>query len=206
MKSQITFALLLAVSLVFGQRNIDQFSIEGGAGLSIVTNPSLVNFSNFNFGARYMFNEDLGLKLDYGYAQLRTDSDPKTGTNYNRISVQGVYNLGKVLDIPGNTNHNFNILVHGGFGYSSLTSTERGGTDRIGNVILGITPQLRISDEFAFMTDFSGILNFKQHYKFDGFHPPKKQGKMDDFVGKMFTASIGIIYYIGGNKSEVDFR
>lgn len=203
-KTFILSALLLSVT-VFSQSKNDQYSLEAGYGLGLSGKPGIIGLSHFEVGFRYMVDENWGIKFDYGSDRFRTNDTPELGSDYQRFSVQGVHNLGRTLNVKRYSDGFFNLLAHGGLGYSSLKSPSFKGTDKIGNVIIGITPQLKLADALALTLDTSFILNFTQHNNFDGSHPGGK-GPKDAFVGNVFTASVGIIFYFGRNGSDSDWR
>lgn len=191
---------------VRGQKPHEQYSIEAAYGLGISDVPAITGFSHYEIGFRYMVDEYWGLKFDFGADRFRTGSDPELGSNYKRYSVQAVHNLGRTLNMGDKLSIPLNLLAHGGLGYSSLSSVTESGTDKIGNVIIGLTPQLYLSRSFALTIDTSYIINFTQHFRFDGIHPPKEGGPLKSFTGKMFNASAGLTYYFGNNKSDSDWR
>lgn len=203
---KLTFiVLLVVVNFGYSQSRFDQYSLEAGYGLSAAGDPGISDFSHFEIGFRYMVDEYWGIKLDFGHDQFRAGSNPELGSDYNRFSVQGVYNLGRPLELSQRTNGYMNMLAHGGLGYSSLKSINLDGTDNIGHIIVGITPQVYISDNFAFMIDASYILNFSQHFDFEGNYPEGSPNN-NDFTGKMFNISFGITYYFGRNRNSIDWR
>ena len=203
---KLTFiAMLVVVNLGYSQSRFDQYSLEAGYGLAVSGDPGISGFTHFDAGFRYMVDEYWGIKFDFGFDKFRTGSNPELGTDYNRYSVQGVYNLGRTLDLSRSTNGYMNMLVHGGLGYSSLKSINLSGTDNIGHILVGVTPQLYISDSFALILDASYILNFSQHYDFEGKYP-EGTPKGNDFTGKMLNLSFGVTYYFGNNRNSVDWR
>lgn len=207
MTKKITL-LLLFLSLCVStnaQRRFDQYSLEAGYGLGMSGSPGITQFSHFEIGFRYMVDEYWGIKFDFGSDKFRTNDTPELGTDYKRYSVQGVYNLGRAMNLTYVGDGYFNMLAHGGLGYSSLKSTSRKDPDNIGNVILGITPQFYLSDDFALTLDTSLILNFSQHYDFDGTYPKGKPSN-NAFIGTVINASIGITYYFGRNKNGSDWN
>lgn len=204
MIKKITLLLLLTSSVAFSQRKFDQYSLEAAYGVGMSGAPGLTNFSHFDIGFRYMVDDYWGFKFDYGSDKFRTDTEPELGTDYKRYSVQGVYNLGRKVDIQGMTNGYVNMLAHGGLGYSSLNSITRNGTDNIGNVIIGITPQIYLSRDFALMIDVSTIFNFSQHFDFDGSYPSGTPTN-NAFTGYILNASFGVTYYFGNNKNGPDW-
>lgn len=205
MKKRITFLVLLFSAVVFGQRGSEQYSIELDYGMS--SGDGITGFSHIGGGFRYMPNEFWGVKGDFALDKFRTDEPEDGGTDYTRISVQGVYNIGRKLNFGDFANGYFNTLVHAGAGISLLQSefAESGSDpDRIGNIIIGITPQLYLSDRIALTLDASYIFNLKQHYGFDGTYP-NGSPKDNEFVGNMFTASVGISFYLGRGINYTDF-
>lgn len=204
MKFKIITLSLLFSAIGYSQRASDQYSVEAGYGLAISGEPSMSEFTHFEGGFRYMADESWGLKFDFGYASFRPDTEAP-GTNYTRISAQGVNNLGRTLNIPALTNNSIGLLAHGGLGLSTLVNPEVSGSDKIGNVILGLTPQLQIAESLALKLDTSIIFNFTQHYNFDGNYP-NEGGTLKSFTGRLFTASFGLTYYFGKNGSKSDWR
>ena len=203
---KLTFiAMLVVVNFGYSQSRFDQYSLEAGYGMAASGDPSISGFTHFDAGFRYMIDEYWGIKFDFGSDQFRTGSNPELGTDYKRFSFQGVYNLGRTLDLPNKTNGYMNVLAHGGLGYSTLKSVNLDGTDNIGSVIIGITPQVYISENFAFMIDASYILNFSQHFDFEGNYPDGT-AHGNDFTGKILNVSFGITYYFGRNRGDVDWR
>ncbi|MGV3461071.1 MAG: outer membrane beta-barrel protein [Flavobacterium sp.] len=210
MKKIITLLVVLTFSTAFAQRTYDQYSLEGSYGLSHGMskgeNPNMTDFQHFDVGFRYMFNEYWGVKVDFGHDAFRTDEEPSEGTDYSRFSVQGVYNIGRALDLPYMTGDWVNVLGHAGLGYSALISTRKPGTDNIGNVIVGLTPQFWISEQFAIHVDASYVLNFTQHYNFDGTYPPSQPSELDAFMGGIINFSAGLTFYFGKNGNDSDWR
>ncbi|AXG73109.1 hypothetical protein DVK85_02240 [Flavobacterium arcticum] len=201
--------LVLFLSLCFStnaQKKLDQYSLEAGYGLGISGAPGITEVSHFEVGFRYMVDEYWGIKFDFGADKFRTGNNPELGTDYKRYSVQGVYNLGRAIAITDYANGYINMLAHGGIGYSSLKSINSDSdADKIGNVILGVTPQFYISDSFALTLDTSLILNFSQHYDFDGTYPEGRPTN-NAFTGTIVNVSLGVTYYFGKNKNGTDWN
>lgn len=189
-------------------RSYDQISIEADYGFNGTTHhKAMSGLNHFGVGLRYMVDENWGIKFDYAHDGFKMDGDGNMGSSYNRFSLQGVHNLGRTLDIPWNTMDRLNLLVHAGLGYASLQSKQMPGIDNIGHIIFGVTPQLYISDGLALHFDASYVVNFTQHFNFDGTYPPEPfTGDRPGFTASMFTASIGLTVYLGRNKSNADWR
>lgn len=213
MKRIITLALLTITSLggYAQMRSYEQFSLEADYGLSGTTHEqTLTNVGHFGIGARYMFDEFWGAKFDYANDRFKLDADGDSGTVSNRFSLQGVYNLGRLLDIPWNTNDKVNLLAHAGLGYTSLQSKVNTGIDNIGHLIIGLTPQVSISESISLHFDASYIYNISQHYNFNGQYPAENQnytgGDVPSFNASMFSVSAGLTIYLSREKNSVDFR
>jgi len=201
MKKKITLLALLLSAVSFSQESsFSQYSLEADYGFNYSRNPELTGFTHFGLGMRYMINEYWGIKGDYGHDAFTSESIPETSATSHRFSLQAVYNIGRLLNFREFTGGTVNMLLHGGLGGTLIDSGERGGSDKAGNFIAGGTLQLYISDSFAIMGDVSGILNFSQQTGFDGLPAG------DTFTGKMLTATIGVTYYFGRNRSTADWR
>nr|WP_322624090.1 outer membrane beta-barrel protein [uncultured Flavobacterium sp.] len=204
----LAIALLLS-AFAMGQRRYYQYSIEGGYGLGISGKPISTEFTSFNVGARLMWNDNWGLKGDFGRSTFRHDAPlpiRETGVDYNRLSAQIVYNLGRNLNIADYVD-NINVLAHGGLGYSwikpvNVPATDM--TDSMGHAIFGLTPQYFISDNISINADWSYIVNFSQHRNYDGYL--KHNDKVKSFTGGLSTVSLGLTIYLGRNGSDRDWR
>lgn len=204
MRKNFIVLLLLLSSTAFCQLHNDQYSLEAGYGFGISGSPTTTSLTNFNAAFRYMVDDYWGLKFDAGFSRFEVTDSPVTGTEYTRISAQGVHNLGRTLNLRGLTNNSIGLLAHGGLGYSALKSLVTEEKDNIGNVIIGITPQIRLLESLALHADLSYILNFTQHYNFAGLHPDTD--KHEAFTGHLTTFTLGLTYYFGRNGSSSDWK
>src|SRR5690554_1344648 len=215
MKKIILISTLLITSLVIGQETLNQdfnrCSIEVAGGLTKPARPmtpgyytSSPSFGQFSLGARYMFNNRFGVKLDAGYSMLKDgDNSLPFKSNYLRTSLQGVVNIGSILHFDNWTN-SFGILAHAGAGYSRLNAKEpvdRSATDQMLNVIAGITPQFRLGKSVALTGDVSLIGNTRQDYSWDGTGNTSKRG----WNGYAMDFSIGLTFYLGKNEKHADW-
>lgn len=204
MVKRITLLLLLFSFGANAQRASDQYSLEAGYGFGFSGSPGITELSHFEVGFRYMIDESWGIKFDFGSDSFRTDTTPELGTDYQRYSLQGVHNLGRTLNMSEMAGGYLNMLAHAGLGYSALRSINKSGTDNIGNVIVGLTPQIYISRSFAVTVDASVIFNFTQHYDFDGTYP-EGNAYNNAFTGNIINTSLGLTYYFGKNKNSADW-
>ena len=211
MKKFIIVFLLLSSMISFSQRRIpfNQFSVETSYGFSYPIVPThdidpgdYSKFQHWDIGARYMFNTSIGLKLDYATDRFEDSDIEKNGITFRRIDLQAVINIIPLLQLNYAAFQDFRFQGHSGLGIT-FTSPEELNTDRIGNYIVGFTPQFRISNHFAFNLDFSYIFNFRQHHGFDGtiINPEDFEG----VTGSYMNISIGLQYYIGKRDEHADW-
>src|SRR5690606_28767818 len=127
--------LLAALWMITGQaqeeKSYNQWSVELEGGVHKPATPfspgyyaSTPSFWQGGLGVRYMFNEKFGAKIDFGYNSIENDENSlEFKTEYFRSNLQGVVNMGSVLNFRNWTN-SLNFLVHGGFGYSANKPSE----------------------------------------------------------------------------------
>ena len=127
------------------------------------------SFFHADFGVRYMFNPKFGLKLDGGYDRIKEGEGVKNfKSNYYRVDLQGVVNVGRVLNFETWTNR-LGLLAHGGAGISMMNNDATDGADgklfkdndNMANVMVGLTPQLRLTDRVVLTGDVSYIRNIR---------------------------------------------
>lgn len=205
MKYRYTLLLLLLSLIAYPQRENDQYSFEAEYGFNVAANPTIMDIAHWGVSFRYMMERDWGIKFDFAKDSF-TENGTEFGSNYTRVSVQIVNNLGRTLNSMTMNGEKIGVLAHGGFGYSSLTSQTLPGTDNILHVIVGLTPQYRISDSFAVYIDASYIFNFTQHFKYNGLYPNNGVGPLRSFTGNIMNASLGISYYFGTGKGRADWK
>ncbi|MDT8417619.1 MAG: outer membrane beta-barrel protein, partial [Lutibacter sp.] len=124
----LSIMLLCIISLNAQEKNYNQWSVEAEAGVHKPANPFSLGYYTSTpslwqggLGVRYMFNDKFGVKLDAGYNSIENDDDSQAfETKYFRTSLQGVVNMGNVLNFKSWTN-TINLLAHGGMGYSVNT-------------------------------------------------------------------------------------
>lgn len=171
------------------------------------SNPTL-NLKNGNWsgdvGVRYMINDLFGFKASFGYNKLKAaDGSSPFETKYYRYDLEGVINAGTLLGFREWTQR-LNFLVHGGAGLghmktgsSALYSDEK---DDMLNVMVGITPQLRLASWLALNADLTAIGNARQKYNWDG--NGKTSSSLD---GILMNASVGLTFYLGGAPKHADW-
>jgi OOP family OmpA-OmpF porin len=74
-------------------------------------------------------------------------------------------------------------------------------TEYNGGLILGFSPQFRITDHFAVFGDFSVANNYRQHFNWDGSYSDNS----NNLAGQMVVTSLGISYSFGSEKIHGDW-
>lgn len=167
------------------------------------------SFYHVDLGVRYMFNPKFGLKLDGGYDRIKEGEDvDRFKANYYRVSLQGVANLGRIMNFEDWTNR-IGLLAHAGGGISWMNNDATKGVDgkifedndNMGHFIVGLTPQLRLTDNLALTGDLSYIRNIRQNVAFDGNSKISGSG----FGGEIWNATLGLTFYLGGKEKHADW-
>ncbi len=156
---------------------------------------------NVDFGVRYMFNNKFGIKADAGYFVFKSnENSAEFKTEYYRTSIQGVANLGRIMNFESWTN-TLGLLVHAGPGYAQFQTKGQNFTDRMGNFIIGFTGQIKLGNSVALTGDFTSITNISQSATFDGTAVSGTRG----FGGGIFTGTVGLTIYLGKNEKHADW-
>lgn len=215
MKKLLLIPFLIVGTCLFAQESnndYNKWSLEVSGGFHKPTRPFANNYYvdtpdlwQAAIGARYMFNDRFGLKLDFNYHDITEGSDSRSfKSEYFRTSLQGVVNLGSVLHFE-NWTKSIGLLVHGGMGYSQLNPKEPNklkNSDQMMNFIAGISPQVRLSNRVALTADLSMIGHIRQDITWDG---TAKPGVVRGFNSYMTTASIGLNFYLGKHEKHADW-
>lgn len=155
-----------------------------------------------DLGVRYMFNNKFGMKADFGYNSFKQGDDSNNfDTKYYRVDLQGVANLGRIMNFETWTN-TFGLLGHAGVGLSFLERKDPTYLkDRMGNFMAGLTGQIKLTERIALTGDFTTIFHSKQNIAFDGASYIPSNG----FTGVLFNGTAGITIYLGSNAKHADW-
>jgi OOP family OmpA-OmpF porin len=74
-------------------------------------------------------------------------------------------------------------------------------TEYNGGLVLGFSPQFRITNNFAVFGDFSVANNYRQHFNWDGSYSDNS----NNLAGQMVVTSLGISYSFGSEKIHGDW-
>lgn len=216
-KILLTLVFALALNTLSAQNesvekkavDFNQWSFELAGGFNKPQRPLTAGYSTsvispytVDLGVRYMFNNKFGLKGDFGYNSFTgKDESISFDTKYYRVDLQGVANLGRMMNFETWTN-TFGLLGHAGFGLSFLERKDPTYVkDRMGNFMVGVTGQIKLSDRIALTGDFTTITNAKQNVAFDGSSANEIRG----FNGSLFTGTVGLTVYLGKNAKHADW-
>jgi len=218
MKRQfLAFVMAILFSLGVNAQDYNKWSIDAGAGVSILSSSGLSegyntpfpNLWTMNGGIRYMFNNKFGVRVGGGFDQLnQAGNSPKFATRIWNVNVQGVANLGRVLAFEEFTK-NIGLLGHVGVGYGYMTSKNFRGVDNLGIITFGLTPQVRLSDRVTLL--LSGTFNWylTQQYTFNGENLTKDVNMTPmrhvNFQGLNFTAAAGLQIALGKKRVHADW-
>lgn len=200
------------------EKNYNRWSIEVEAGMHKPATPfspgyyaSTPSFWQGGLGFRYMFNDKFGAKLDFGYNSIENDDNSQPfKTEYYRANLQGVINLGTVLGFREWCDY-FNVLIHGGFGYSANKPKEPiefDSADNMLNLMAGISPQLRLGKSVALTGDLSILGHVRHNTPWDGAMPLNEvvsNNQTRGLNGYMVNASVGITLYLGQHEVHADW-
>lgn len=185
----------------------DHWAIDLAAGIHQVDGPLSGGYSSSvlfqaNFGARYMFNKKFGLRLGFGYNSFSESAiSLPFKSNLYRASLEGVVNLGNVLDFQ-NWTKRFNLLAHVGGGFSSLNSMEpiENDADLITHLSVGFTPQFKLSNRVSVFIDLASFINYNQRDNFDGVSNREMRQTNVSYI----NTSLGLSIALGKNKQLAD--
>lgn len=198
----------------------NRWSIELNAGQNKAVRPysegyyssdptNYFNFSgvdHFDLGVRYMFSNLFGLKLDGAYDIIENQSGSGSlpfETKQYRLGLQGVANLGRIMRFETFTSR-LNLLGHAGVQVSRLepqTGLNKGVSEDNGGVMIGLTPQLRLTDWLVLTGDFTVISNVRQHFNWDGNY----SAESENLSGLMYNTSVGLTVYLGKKEKHADW-
>ncbi len=216
---KLILSTLMAGALVMGTQAQDDFnkwSIDFNAGFNKAMAPltpsyysPILGIGHLDLGVRYMFNEKFGTKLDFGLGNFTNKADnPSFSTNYYRANLQGVANLGRIMNWETFTQR-FNLLGHAGAGIGRIIPQENelaDFKDNNYNFIGGLTGQVKLGERVSLNGDISTIINGRQQVTFDGDTPIRANDV--GYYGPSavwWTGTLGVSFYLGSGSTHADW-
>jgi OOP family OmpA-OmpF porin len=203
----------------------NRWTIEANAGQSVGLNPYTegysssepgkvfnFDFNNFGLGARYMISPKFGIKADVNYDLFKNAEDSKKfEVEQYRVGLQGVINASRLLGIEENLRR-FGLLIHGGAnfimlspkldtGYDNGLYSNAGLTEKKFGIMIGVSPQFRVTNKMAINLDLTSINNYRQHLAWDGHFADSS----NNLFGQMINLTFGINYSLGPNEVHGDW-
>lgn len=188
--------------------NFNPFSLEVTTGLHAPLAPAniprsnYIAFKQYQVAGRYMFTQKFGLKAHYAYNLFGDSENSNNGLKLNRLGLEGVLNLGKLLNVNYTIREKVGLLMHGGAGLTFAQSVSENSTDHMGNLILGLTGEIKLSNRFTLLGDITYVSNINQQYGFNGL--PLNPNN-DPEMGSFANISIGVMYSLGRKRHHADW-
>ena len=210
MRLRLLFLAFLPLFSFAQTSEYNKFSIEIDGGLvkpfrTFTPGYSTEQINPFvvNLGARYMFNTKIGIKGDVGYHNFENaENSNEFSTEYYRGSLQGVINIGNLVDLKTTGLKNLGLLLHAGAGLSAINFEEPiDNSEWTAHSIIGLTPQIKLGERVTLQADVSLISNVAQNINFDGVSPV--QNRFLD--GSILTTSLGLAFNLGKASSHADW-
>ena len=186
--------------------NFNKWSIEFAGGFNKPQKPmkyytATISPYVIDLGARYMLNNKFGLKADLGYNSFQEEKNSTPfDTKYYRFDIQGVANLGRIMNFETWTK-TIGLLGHTGFGAAYFEDKNSSIDDKMINFIIGITAQVKLSNKLVLTGDFSTIMNALQNHTYDAAAVNPEKG----LSGALFNGTIGLTLYLGKNEKHADW-
>lgn len=217
--------LLISFGIAYqavAQKDFNQWSLEVTGGFNKAMGPlspgfltPTLNLGHVDFGTRYMFNEYFGVKGDIGIGTFREvqGESPEFSTNYLRGNLQMVMNYGRMMNFE-NFSRKLGLLGHfgAGFGRNKFQNTVfNQEPDYVYNILVGVTPQYKLTERIALVGDITYIHNGRQTYTFDGnkynapVQPNPPANPFVHAVGGWWTGTLGLNFYIGKAEQHADW-
>ncbi len=175
-KNYLLLALLfLACFQVEAQRDKERIKAQIAIG---VNNPiddgendgyftKYVNFPTVNLGMQYLFSEQWGAKLDFGFNRSsEADGSLEFKLNYTRINVQAVYNFAQLLTfLP----ERLEIVGHAGPGvsFTKPLGNFSENTYTYLNMLGGFEFHYRLSETMTVFTDLGYVYSLAGEDTYD---------------------------------------
>lgn len=170
-----------------------------------LSSPSL---NHFDFGFRYMLNSKFGIKTDFGFDAITNKSGNGSlpfKSMQSRFGIQGVFDLGKVFEFD-TFSKSIGLLAHGGIQFSQFKAktgneTQEAAVQTNGGYMIGITPQIKLSERTLLTLDFTALSNVRQRLNWDG----TESARENNLAGLLYTSSLGLTFYLGKNEKHSDW-
>ena len=114
MKKTISIFLLMLATTLYSQE-YSRITIEPSIGITKIQDITSYDFTNYNIGVRYMLNNKFGVRVTGTYTN--------SIENYFSANIQGVINVGRLLNFEDFTKR-YSILLGVGGDYTYLNKSS----------------------------------------------------------------------------------
>lgn len=197
--------------------NYNRWSIELSAGQAkgikpyddgyYSSNPEKVfggiQLNSFGIGARYMLSPKFGLKLSFNHDKFTNQSGSGSldfETKQIRVNFEGVVNAIRLFSLEESAGR-IGLLLHGGIQTSNMKSEVYNTDEWNGGLIVGFTPQFRLTNNLSINADISLLSNFRQHFNWNGTYSESA----NNLSGQMSSMTLGLSYSFGKEKIHGDW-
>lgn len=213
----LTFFIFSCISSFAQKREFNQWSVEANYGLSLPVTPipdgrkagDFNGYTHFSLGGRYMFMPEIGTKLSYVHDKFQDTEATSNNLVYHRVDLEAVSNLVTLFNFQSDFFNNFGLLAHAGVGFIFANPSDISNNEKVGNIIIGINPMYRLSENLALSLDFAYNFSPKQHYGFDGMLIEPNYAPSNEYIafnGGFMNIAIGLKYYIGNKGNHADWQ
>ncbi|MFN3968863.1 OmpA family protein [Flavobacterium sp.] len=168
-----------------------------------------LQLNSFGIGARYMISPKFGLKFDFNYENFKNQSGSESlefEMLQYRTGIQGVVNAVRLFGIEEAAGR-FGLLLHGGLNFAYMQPQtvapghNKGRHEWNGGLIVGFSPQFRLTNSLALFADLSTMNNYRQHFNWDGSYAEST----DNLSGQQVLLAFGLSYSFGNEKIHGDW-
>lgn len=151
------------------------------------------NAPTVNLGVQHMFNERLGVKVDYGFNRFKNADDvPEFKINYSRVNAQLVYDPSNdllFLPMP------LRLILHAGPGYSFAKPLALLGDNKQTylNAMGGLEIHYALSERLSVYADVAYVYGFTE---LEDYNPPISG--LGAFNGNLLYGTIGLTVSLSG--------
>ncbi|MFZ4671300.1 MAG: OmpA family protein [Flavobacterium sp.] len=181
--------------------------------------------NHYGIGVRYMFSPKFGIKSRFSYDDIKNLSGSESlpfKLQHLQLSFEGVVNAIRLFEIQDDAKR-FGLLFHFGLQASQMSPISNEGSDGLGTttngvftnhinvnknkkelnggLIVGITPAIRVLNDFSIYLDVTINSNIRQHFNWDGAYADRN----NNLTGSLFTTSLGLSYSFGKEKIHGDW-
>ncbi|WP_298396478.1 OmpA family protein [Flavobacterium sp.] len=168
--------------------------------------------NGFALGARYMFSPVFGIKGGLHYEEIKNIKNNGSlpfKMQQIGLSFQGVVNANRLFNIQEPMGR-LAILLHGGIKIDAMTSKTPNiiendhnfnQTEYNGGLLIGVTPEFRITKKMSVLLDVTVQNNYRQHFNWDGTYSDIE----NNLNGQLITTSLGLTYSFGSNDIHGDY-